>query len=205
MWVPVRWITPIFVIFDVLSFLIQLFGAVSVSGADQTDVDRIKRGQNVIKIGLAVQLVCFGFFTIIGIRFLFTSRNFASDVIDGKKWRHLNYAVNIACGLILVRSCYRMGEFSASQTAKIQTQEVWFWIFDALMMLIMLGKDCSPLPPFFLGVGVCVANITIIVTFNIFHPGRFLPNLGFRQNVITKKTKTTSLEMQPSDHSALMS
>lgn len=75
------------------------------------------------RIGVAIQLACFGLFTIIAIRFNFISRRFDSDfdsricndnekyvTIDGgarklrKDWRALLRVTNVACGCILVSS-----------------------------------------------------------------------------------------------------
>lgn len=123
--VVARWITPIFVTFDVVALLVQLIGAVSVSSTQATDEDaanKLKLGKDIALAGLAIQIGAFGLFTIIAARFHFTSQRFVASLswrleeADGGKavfvrgssrkinpnWRRLLYALNASCILILV-------------------------------------------------------------------------------------------------------
>lgn len=98
LWVPPRWMTPIFVTCDVLAFLIQVFGATSaVSKVSKT----AQRGYNVMKVGLVIQLICFGFFLVVSLRFHMISKKFQSLSPD-TKWKKLLMAINIASALIFV-------------------------------------------------------------------------------------------------------
>lgn len=120
-----RWITPIFVAFDILSLIVQLIGAVAVSSTKATDenaANKLKIGKDVALIGLALQIVAFGLFTIVAARFHFTSQRFETklqsrleDADRGRsvfvkgssrkinpQWRRLLYAINVSCVLILV-------------------------------------------------------------------------------------------------------
>jgi hypothetical protein len=111
-----------------VALILQMWGALLIT---TTDVDtknaksKINKGKRIAQIGVAVQLLCFGLFTIIAVRFNFTSKRFAAGfqdrleassgdekycTIDGqskklkKNWQALLRVVNIASGLILVRN-----------------------------------------------------------------------------------------------------
>ncbi|KAI1805806.1 RTA1 like protein [Daldinia bambusicola] len=179
LWIPPRWITPIFVTFDIVSLLVQLVGAVAVSSTQATDEDakkKINTGKNVAVVGLAIQIVAFGLFTVIAARFHFTSRRFEEnlrsrlDAADGGKyvfvrglsrkinpnWRHLLYAVNVSCVLILIRSVFRVVEFAESSTGPISQHEYFMYVLDTL--------------PIFL----------VVCSFCFFFPGSYLPFMGFK-------------------------
>jgi xanthine/uracil permease len=124
-WVPPRFLTPIFVGFDILALFLQLIGAVIVSGTQPTDSDaqtKLKRGKDIALAGVTLQIIAFGLFSIIAVRFHFTSKRFIDDYnrrfrtgpgeklgsLEGTPekfrpaWRSLLYAVNTACLMILV-------------------------------------------------------------------------------------------------------
>ncbi|KAI1337869.1 RTA1 like protein-domain-containing protein [Xylariaceae sp. FL0016] len=126
-WVTPRFITPIFVTFDVLALLMQLIGAVMVASVDPTEpnaADQLSRGRDIALSGLGVQLAAFGLFSVVAVRFHFTSRRFVEGLnarlgkvqgsdavfVEGSrnflnpKWRHLLYVVNASCVLIMVGS-----------------------------------------------------------------------------------------------------
>ncbi|KAJ5150161.1 RTA1 like protein-domain-containing protein [Penicillium atrosanguineum] len=175
-WVPPRFITPIFVGFDVIALLLQLGGAViitSVSPDDNNAADKLNRGKHIAQAGVIIQLAAFGLFSIAAVRFNFTSKRFSKTihdryesfgekeyVIDGvlknKHWPALLRAVNITTILILVRSIYRLVEFTEGRTGYINNHEWAMYVFDTLAIY------------------PCVA------LFIYWHPGKYLPYLGFR-------------------------
>jgi hypothetical protein len=125
-WVPPRFVTPIFVFFDILALFLQLIGAVMLSSTDATDAnaqEKINRGKDIALIGTIVQLAAFGLFTFVAVRFNFTSKRFEKSVYQeyennsntadehtlqmerrprNTNWRALLRVVNIATVLILV-------------------------------------------------------------------------------------------------------
>jgi hypothetical protein len=121
-WVPPRWITPIFVGFDIIALLLQLIGAVMISSVDSTDIDaqdKLDRGKHIAQTGVIIQLAAFGLFAVAAVRFNFTSKRFAKSlseryedlgekeyIIDGiaknKHWPALLRVVNLTTILILV-------------------------------------------------------------------------------------------------------
>ncbi|KAJ5808786.1 RTA1 like protein-domain-containing protein [Penicillium riverlandense] len=175
-WVPPRWITPIFVGFDVVALLLQLVGAVmvaSVNPGDNDSANKLNRGKHIAQGGLVIQLAAFGFFSVAAVRFNFTSKRFSKSiheryesfgekqyVIDGipkdKHWPALLRVVNLTTLLILVRSIYRLVEFTQGATGYLNSHEWAMYVFDALVIY------------------PCVA------LFVYWHPGRYLPYMGFR-------------------------
>ncbi|KAG0649848.1 rta1 [Hyphodiscus hymeniophilus] len=178
LWIPPRFVTPLFVASDILALLLQLVGAVKVTTVDPTDADaksKASKGKKIAQIGVALQLAFFGLFTIMAFRFNFISKRFDSEfdarvtnenekyvTIDGgerklkKNWRALLRVTNFACGCILVRSIYRMIDFSLGRTGYTELHEWCIYVFDAL--------------PIFLAVALYIW----------WHPGKYLPYLGIR-------------------------
>ncbi|OIW33233.1 RTA1-domain-containing protein [Coniochaeta ligniaria NRRL 30616] len=146
LWVPARWVTPIFVGFDIVALLTQVIGAIMLTATEPTDPDaaaKINRGKNIAMVGVIIQLVAFGLFTVVAARFHFTSRRFTDDfkqrlqAVPGDKyvtlggnarkfnpnWRRLLYTVNISCAMILIRSIYREIDFAEGKTGYTQRYE----------------------------------------------------------------------------------
>lgn len=121
-----RWVTPIFVAFDIAALLLQLVGAVMIAGSSITDphyLDKVHKGKWIALAGVSVQILAFGLFSIIAVRFHIVAKRFKADLerrlksipgekyvtvegIEGRKlrpnWEMLLYAVNISCALIMV-------------------------------------------------------------------------------------------------------
>ncbi|KAJ5974491.1 ZIP metal ion transporter [Penicillium waksmanii] len=175
-WVPPRFITPLFVGFDIVALFLQLVGAVmlsSVSVGDTGAAQKLDRGKSIAQAGVIIQLVAFGMFSVAAVRFNFTSKRFAksiseryessgekSYIIDGlvkkKHWPALLRVVNFTTLLILVRSIYRLVEFTEGTTGYLNTHEWTMYVFDALVIY------------------PCVA------LYVYWHPGKYLPYLGFQ-------------------------
>ncbi|CAG9951943.1 unnamed protein product, partial [Clonostachys rosea f. rosea IK726] len=166
-WVPPRFITLIFVGFDVLSLLLQMGAATMLSTTQATDENaegKIEMGRNLGLAGVGVQLFGFGIFTVAAVRFHFTSRQFDGHHVSqnqtrwniSKHYESLLYVVNASCALILIRSVFRMVEFAPGTQEIIEKKEWYLYTFDVLPIFI-----------------VCVL-------YNIWFPGDYLKHLGFR-------------------------
>ncbi|KAG9239467.1 RTA-like protein [Amylocarpus encephaloides] len=180
LWISPRWLTPIFVICDIVALLLQMVGAIKITSVDATDkdaADKINQGKRIAEIGVAVQLICFGFFSIIAVRFNFTSKRFKNKfeerialegqsgkyvTVDGaekklkKNWQAILRVTNIASLCVLVRSVYRMVEFSLGPTGYTGHHEWCMYVFDALTIY------------------------PVVALFIYWFPGNYLPYLGFR-------------------------
>ncbi|TVY41356.1 Protoporphyrin uptake protein, partial [Lachnellula occidentalis] len=100
LWVSARWLTPIFVLCDIVALLLQMVGAIKITSINPGDSDaasKAHKGKNIAEIGVAVQLVCFGLFSIIAVRFSFTSKRFIRSFneahVDGTGAREGKYFV----------------------------------------------------------------------------------------------------------------
>lgn len=198
LWVPARWLTPIFVGFDIFALLLQLVGAVIISGTELTSPNAIKKlhtGRTIALAGVSIQIGAFGLFTIIAARFHFTSRRFAADLerrfraVPGDKfvtlegserkfkprWRTLLYAINFSCAMIIVRSIYREIDFAMGKQGYTQKHEWCVYVFDAIPMILL------------------------VIVYTITPPGAYVA-MGFRQQ--SKKTAQHSLPRNVNDAEA---
>ncbi|KAJ5758608.1 RTA1 like protein-domain-containing protein [Penicillium odoratum] len=159
-WVPPRFITPIFVGFDIVALLLQLSGAVMISSVSVTDAaaaHKIFKGKAIAQAGVIIQLVAFGLFSVAAVRFNFTSKRFTDELagryevldektysIDGivknRHWPALLRVVNLTTLLILVRSIYRLVEFSSGSTGYINAHE-WTALLSLKVRISRWTKD----------------------------------------------------------------
>lgn len=122
-WVPPRFITPIFVGFDIVALLLQLVGAVMLSSVDSDDLDasqKMDRGKYIAMAGVIIQLIAFGIFSVAAARFNFTSKRFSNSIderfeasgksmyivnglVKKKHWPALLRVTNFSTLMILVR------------------------------------------------------------------------------------------------------
>ncbi|KAJ6049153.1 uncharacterized protein N7446_007520 [Penicillium canescens] len=144
------WLTKIFVAGDVLSFFIQSGGGGILATAK--DKSKVNLGNNMIVVGLFVQILFFGFFIVVS--FVFHRRMLAtpSYVVGDTRvpWTRYMKVLYIASTLVMIRSIYRVAEYAQGSDGYLQSKEFFIYVFDATLMLI-----CCLL-------------------FNIFHPSKIL-------------------------------
>ena len=157
LWLPSRYITPLFVGCDVFAFFVQVVGGAMIAGASSSSSENT--GKNVILIGLAIQMITFGFFVLASIRFLFFLRSTLQGVPlpAERDWRLFLRTINIASIIILVRTISRFIEFVGGTSSYLTNHEWWFYVFDSTLMWL------------------------VSATLVLFHPGYFLPYLGIRR------------------------
>ncbi|OJJ00730.1 hypothetical protein ASPVEDRAFT_40263 [Aspergillus versicolor CBS 583.65] len=146
--VRVSWMTKIFVTGDVISFLMQCGGGGLMSGDNP---DSRKTGETITIAGLIVQIVFFGFFLITSIIFhirinkaptLPSREEIASwrrGNITARNWVTLLFALYAVSVLILVRSVFRLVEFIDGYGGYLMTHEVFIYVFDAVLMVVVMG------------------------------------------------------------------
>ncbi|KAG0633244.1 RTA1 like protein-domain-containing protein [Tuber brumale] len=142
------WLTKIFVAGDLLSFLMQSTGgALMAKGADS-----VKMGEHIVLGGLFVQILFFGLFMIATVVFhLHLRKNPTQASQVSTAWRTLLMALYIASLSILVRSLFRVVEYLQGREGYLMSNEVWLYIFDAVLML------------------------SVTVLFNVVHPSVAVP------------------------------
>jgi RTA1 like protein len=140
--VPHRWLTTIFVLGDVLSFLVQGSGAGFMAGSSSSSRNT---GSLIIVGGLVIQLIFFGVFFIALIVFDFRCRRRSlrkSIVFENGNttlhWHTVIVALYIASTLISIRCVFRAIEFATGFDGYLQSHEVFFYVFDALPMAATL-------------------------------------------------------------------
>jgi len=77
---PIRFLTPIFVVGDVISFFVQAGGAGTMSNAKISDQSL---GKNIIMVGLVVQILMFILFLIVAGLFTMRMRTNSSGITTG--------------------------------------------------------------------------------------------------------------------------
>ncbi|PYH41652.1 RTA1 domain-containing protein [Aspergillus saccharolyticus JOP 1030-1] len=134
--IRVQWLTKIFVVGDVISFLLQCGGGGYMAAGTQA---AMTSGEHIVIAGLAIQLLFFGFFVLVVSLFHLRVCAAANPVMGRSQsgrvsWRGLMWALYLACALILVRSVFRVVEFVQGNDGFIMHREYLLYIFDALLM-----------------------------------------------------------------------
>ncbi|KAF1987649.1 RTA1 like protein [Aulographum hederae CBS 113979] len=133
-----RWLTKIYVFIDVVCFCSQMAG----SGLQATGDDKIMRiGRNVILAGLIFQLVAFVFFIFMAARVHSHVNKSPTSASEEKtlKWRKRIWALYVASSAVLLRSLARSIEYAQGPRGTIAKHEVYLYVFDATMMLIVVA------------------------------------------------------------------
>jgi len=143
-----KYITKFCVVGDIISLLLQAIGG-SIMSATDKNIDNFKLGENVILGGLAVQILFFGFFVIIEATYFIrlhknlNLNDYNSRVInhDLKKypskfnnWEGILLSLFMCSIFILIRSIYRVVEFTQGNNGYVARHEWFIYIFDSLMM-----------------------------------------------------------------------
>ncbi|KAF9889989.1 hypothetical protein FE257_006669 [Aspergillus nanangensis] len=133
-----RWITRIFVIGDVVSFFAQSAGGGILAQADSKEKQDM--GNNIIIGGLMIQIVFFALFILVSAIFhvRMLRRPTSRAVEANEPWQHFLVVLYIANFLILVRSVFRVVEFAQGTDGVLQADEYWLYIFDGLLMLLVM-------------------------------------------------------------------
>jgi hypothetical protein len=129
--------------------IISIGGGILATAKDKSNVDL---GNNMIVVGLFVQILFFGFFIVLSLvfhrRMLATPSYAVSDT--RVPWTRYMKVLYIASALVMIRSIYRVAEYVQGSDGYLQSKEVFIYVFDATLMLI-----CCLL-------------------FNVFHPSKIL-------------------------------
>lgn len=100
-----------------------------------------KLGENMIVVGLFVQLVFFGLFIIVAgvfhkrMKTVPTARS--TDPLV--RWESYLTTLYVSSGLILVRSLFRVVEYLQGNDGTLLRNEVYMYVFDALLMCAVMA------------------------------------------------------------------
>ncbi|KAI5248444.1 RTA1 like protein [Aureobasidium subglaciale] len=134
---PIRrtWLTKLFVLGDVLSFMAQAIGGAIISAQKPYSYNT---GRWVITIGLVIQVFFFGLFLVTGVIFHVRLAKTPTPASETFAWKKHMEALYIGSMLILVRSVYRLIGYLEDKGGYLITHEAFAYVFDALLMLVVM-------------------------------------------------------------------
>lgn len=133
-----RWLTKLFVVGDVFSFVLQAGGGGMLAAGD---ADKSKMGENMIVAGLFVQLIVFGLFMVVTavfhwrMRLLPTTKAHRPEV----RWQLYLAVLYVVSVLIMVRSLFRVIEYLQGHKGHLLSTEAYLYVFDAILMMGVMG------------------------------------------------------------------
>ncbi|KAF3180970.1 hypothetical protein EYR41_003355 [Orbilia oligospora] len=177
--IQAKWLTVIFVWLDIVAFLVQLVGASMASFQDtdsnSTEQEKIdaakgeKLGLNIYMGGIGFQLFWILIFSVFAWRFrvkAVNERNQGNGIHRDSSWKRLLIILYFTLLMITIRIIFRLVEFSAgSLDTKLTMTEWYFYVLEATPMA------------------------TACLTWNIFHPSRFLVGPDSEFPRLTRKEK----------------
>ncbi len=134
--IPLKFLSPIFVTGDVISIFVQSSGGgLSASGNEL--------GSKIILCGLFVQIITFSIFMILETRYVFMmTKNPTDTAIEMRyhpnklnNWHHLNWIMIVSCILIMIRSIYKVIEYIQGNTGYFMRYEAYTFIFDCIPII----------------------------------------------------------------------
>ena len=125
-------------------------GGGTLANADTED--EVDRGQTIIIIGLAIQVLFFGLFIIVTCLFHYRIKREPTVLSSHSDaaWQRFLLVLYSTSILILIRSLFRMIEYLLGHDSILQSSEIYIYTFDALLMA------------------------AVAFMFNFFHPYKFL-------------------------------
>lgn len=108
----------------------------------QGDSQMLSLGEKIIIVGLFIQLAMFGFFVIVAVHFhvRFAKHGVKSTFEDHQAvpWRRHLMILYAVSGLIVLRSVFRAIEYIMGNDGFLMRHEVFLYVFDALLMLLVM-------------------------------------------------------------------
>ncbi|KAJ5398057.1 hypothetical protein N7509_006170 [Penicillium cosmopolitanum] len=142
--IRVNWETKIFVTGDILCFLVQAFGAVSlanlVNSHDSDTAHKVDVAKNVILAGLALQVILFLVFLVSSVIFHIrvSKRHIAKSVDPTLRLQLMIYSIYATGVLITGRNIYRLIEYKSGNGGYLQENEWPQYGLDVGLMAIYM-------------------------------------------------------------------
>jgi hypothetical protein len=102
---------------------------------------KAQMGSNIILAGIILQTIWFVFFVAGAAWFHYRMRAYPNSMVltsPDIHWQQYLGSLYLVSGLVIVRSLFRLAEFAEGYEGSIQRNEAPFYIFDSLMMLILM-------------------------------------------------------------------
>ncbi|CVL07244.1 related to RTA1 domain protein [Fusarium mangiferae] len=140
--IRVKWLTTLFVMGDVFSFLVQSSGAGMMAAGDDP-----KMGENIVIGGLVIQILFFGLFVFAAVIFHLRYRRngkgwravVTSNTENVFEWERMLMMLYATSALILIRCFFRIIEYVLGSDAYPLKNEWTLYIFDSLLMAITMA------------------------------------------------------------------
>jgi len=107
-------------------------------GAMMSKISTITAGKHIIVIGLFLQIVFFGVFLVTSLIFDRRLRRTPTPASSAVNWQKYIRTLYISSICILIRSIFRVIEFSGGNDGPLMRSEVYLYAFDAALMLGVL-------------------------------------------------------------------
>lgn len=98
-------------------------------------------GNKLILAGLAFQLLWFTFFIIVAALLHYRVRLSPTMIIQVRpdiKWQRYLGSLYFVSMVIVIRSAFRLAEYVDGRNGYLQSQEVFFYVFESALMLIVM-------------------------------------------------------------------
>jgi hypothetical protein len=135
---PTR-LTKIFVLGDLLTFVIQIMGSGVLS-------KNFNLGKTIILVGLVAQIICFALFLSVAVvveRRLARNPTPMAKTLDSRStqngWVGVMRVVFVASALIFIRSVFRLIEFTGDHDSPLQKSEAYLYVCDSTLMFGVLA------------------------------------------------------------------
>jgi RTA1 like protein len=130
-------LTLTFVCGDVVAFMTQSGGGgIQAIGT----LSAVKIGIDIIIVGLLLQIIFFSLFVAVAATFHRRLVRYESQnaQLSSLPWKKYMYALYVASGLIMIRSVFRVIEFAMGNDGYLMRHEVFLYVFDAVLMLLVM-------------------------------------------------------------------
>jgi hypothetical protein len=143
-----------------------------VGGSMVSKASSITLGKHVIVVGLFLQIIFFGVFLVTSVIFDRRLRRTPTPTSMAVSWQKYMRTLYISSVCILVRSVFRVVEFSGGSDGPLMRSEVYLYVFDAVLML------------------------AVLVNLNIVHPGDILGRKAQDSMMLSERDTSTEVLSQ---------
>ncbi|KAH8879708.1 RTA1-domain-containing protein [Thozetella sp. PMI_491] len=132
-----KWLTKFFLLGDILSFLGQGGGG-GILATAKTESSQ-SMGNNVILLGLGIQIVFFGFFMVVTMVFhvRIYRKPTTVSLSTAARWQRLLWVLYATSLLIMIRSIFRLVEYAQGNDGSLMQKEAYAYVLDALLMVVV--------------------------------------------------------------------
>lgn len=130
-----RFLTMIFLLGDVISFIVQLVASGILNNEDGTQ-EQFDLGRYIFVGGVTFQFTVFMGFVGLCWRFEVDYRRDVVGQVGEESWRGLMKVMYVGCACVVVRSVFRIAEFAQEYPGPLVVHEAPFYVMDAVPMAI---------------------------------------------------------------------